>query len=151
MDRNYAGVFAYLKRHPEMSKEDIAYLYSGGRTPRLSELSDKEYRKMMRELVWGHRERELLRGARSNALRLMQRYGVDTTEWSRVDAFVGDARIAGKPFSWLSIKELEELARKLRAMLRKKRAIEESVQAQARAERMAGITGIKSYNSKGEA
>lgn len=151
MDRNYAGVFAYLKRHPELSKEDIAYLYSGGRTPRLSELNDREYKRMMRELVWGQREQDALRGARSRVLRLMQRYGVDTSEWHRVNAFVEDARIAGKPFAWLSIQELEALARKMHALLKKKRAKEEVVLAQARAERMAGITGITPYNRTGEA
>ena len=57
---------------------------------------------------------------RSVVLKLLQKYGVDTTDWDRVNAFCRDPRIAGKVFALLSIAELEQLSVKLRVMLRKK-------------------------------
>ena len=60
------------------------------------------------------------RQRRSVALKLMQKYGVDTTDWNRVNAFCRDPRITGKVFATLSIEELERLAVKLRIMLRKR-------------------------------
>ena len=57
---------------------------------------------------------------RSVVLKLLQKYGVDTTDWDRVNAFCRDPRIAGKVFALLSIAELEQLSVKLRVKLRKK-------------------------------
>ena len=52
-------------------------------------------------------------------LNRIQRLGVDTTDFSKVNAFCQDRRIAGKPFGMLTVDELDALIPKLEAMLRK--------------------------------
>ena len=120
-DRNYALVFAYLKKHPELTKEDIAHQYSKGRTRSLRELGEVEYRAMLRDLHTMLQDVEALRKARSVALSLLQRYGIDTQDWARINHFCEQARIAGKPFAPLSIEELQGLSRKLRSIIYKER------------------------------
>lgn len=46
----------------------------------------------------------------------MQKLGIDTADWNRVDAFCQDGRIAGKVFRFLDTLELEQLAKKLRSI-----------------------------------
>lgn len=121
-DRNYALVFAYLKKHPYLTKEDVAHEFSGGRTASLKELTDAEYRAMLRSLGGRMQSTEELRTARSSALCLIQRWGVDTTDWARVNQFCEDPRIAGKPFARLRTAELEALTRKLRSMLSRRQS-----------------------------
>jgi hypothetical protein len=53
------------------------------------------------------------RKERSRVLRQMQRMGIETTNWSRVNAFCMDARIVGKPFGKLNVEELAKLRVKL--------------------------------------
>ena len=57
---------------------------------------------------------------RSAALHQLQLYGVDTTNWGKVNAFCEDSRIAGKVFSELDCEELEALTTKMRAIIRKR-------------------------------
>ena len=52
-------------------------------------------------------------------LKLMQKLGIDTTDWNRVNAFCQDGRIAGKQFRDITSEELEQLAKKLRSIERK--------------------------------
>ncbi len=63
---------------------------------------------------------EMLRRIRSSVLHQMQLLGVDTADWTRVDAYCLDKRIAGKRFRHLDYGELEALLKKLRAIRRKK-------------------------------
>ena len=56
---------------------------------------------------------------RSLCLKLMQKLGIDTTDWTRINAFCQDQRISGKVFGRLTIEELDALAEKLRAIQRK--------------------------------
>lgn len=127
-DKNrFAKFFVLLRRMPGADKETLVGLHTGGRTVHLGEMSQAEYdslcRSMEREAV-SSEEREAylmrLREARSRALRQMQLWGVDTADWSRVDAFCQDRRIAGKSFRELHTGDLYRLAVKLRAMNRKK-------------------------------
>jgi hypothetical protein len=61
------------------------------------------------------------RKSRSAVLNRIQRLGINTTDFSKVDAFCLDKRIAGKPFGMLTPDELDALIPKLEAMLRKPR------------------------------
>lgn len=63
---------------------------------------------------------ETLRRMRSSVLHQMQLLGINTADWSRVDAYCMDKRIAGKRFGHLDEQELEALLKKLRAIRRKK-------------------------------
>lgn len=63
--------------------------------------------------------REELRRRRSAVLHLMQKQGIDTTDWNRVDAYCLNPRISGKEFRRLTVDELETVAIKLRMIQRK--------------------------------
>lgn len=63
---------------------------------------------------------ETLRRIRSSVLHQMQLLGINTADWSRVDAYCMDKRIAGKRFRDLDEEELGALLKKLRAIRRKK-------------------------------
>lgn len=88
-----------------------------------------EYGAMVRclqDLLKGKEESDAfyteLRRRRSAVLTLTQKYGVDTTDWSAVDAFCRHPRISGKEFRRLNMDELATVAIKLRTILRKKAA-----------------------------
>ena len=126
-ERNYARFYALLKRLPGADKETLVEQYTSGRTTHLHLMASTEYDAMCRQLedVSGYDERwrrlrECLRRARSGVLHQMQLYGIDTTDWNRVDAFCKDARIAGKRFRELDTEELNALNTKLRMIIRKK-------------------------------
>jgi len=57
---------------------------------------------------------------RSAALHQLQLYGIDTTDWTRVNNFCADKRIAGKPFGELNNAELDALTVKMRAIISKR-------------------------------
>ncbi len=124
---NYGKFYMLLKRLPGADKEALVQEFTNGRTTSLREMKNEEYEQMCRKLeeVAGWDEsraahRAALRKARSGVLRQMQLWGVETTNWERVDQFCSDKRIAGKYFRYLSIEELNALNVKLRAMNRKK-------------------------------
>ena len=110
-------------------KGELVLRFTGGRTSSLREIRGAEYRELCNAL-----QREVegeadivkrmaymldLKRHRSVALKLMQRMGIDTTDWQRVNSFCSDARICGKAFRSLDIDELKALASKLRLIERK--------------------------------
>ena len=126
-ERNYARFYCLLKKLPGADKETLVEQYTSGRTTHLHLMAGTEYDRMCRQMedVAGYderrrRQRDILRKARSGALHQMQLYGIDTTDWSRVDAFCKDRRIAGKRFREMDIEELNALNTKLRMIIRKK-------------------------------
>ena len=123
---NFARFYALLKRMPGADKQLLVYQHTNGRTDSLRELSTTEYNALCDDMerATGYdkvREalRQELRHRRSVVLKLMQRLGVDTTDWARVDNFCMHPRIVGKVFRRLDTEELEALAVKLRAIERK--------------------------------
>lgn len=123
---NYGRFYALLNRlpvHDEEMKERLVRKYTKGRTSSLRDMTAAEYRTMCDALDgllkdgWSIR-REQLRKCRSAALKQMQRLGIDTTDWTRINAFCRDARIAGKEFGALGPEELDALTMKLRAIER---------------------------------
>lgn len=97
-------------------KRQLVWQYTNGRTDSLKEMTCQEYDRCCEELERRYGHRELLRKERSATLKLMQRAGIDTTDWNRVNAFCIDPRVAGKEFARLSIDELVQLRRKIRAI-----------------------------------
>ncbi len=126
MTHNYARFYALLKRLPGAEKEELVAQFTGGRTTHLREMVMSEYNAMCREMErvsgvdkeWKE-QRDLLRKARSGALRQLQLYGVDTTSWDKVDTFCLNPRICGKVFRYMTIEELNALNRKMRAINKK--------------------------------
>ena len=60
-----------------------------------------------------------LKWQRSAVLKRLQQIGVDTTDWSRVNGFLRQPRIAGKPLYELDSDELAALIPKLEAIKQK--------------------------------
>ena len=109
-------------------KASLVSQYTGGRTESLREMTVNEYDAMcedMQRMDENYKAREIyreqLRQKRSTVLRLMQKRGIDTTDWNRVDAYCQNPRIAGKRFSRLTTEELDTVAIKLRIIQRKDR------------------------------
>lgn len=129
--RNYSRFYAIAKTKGidlDQYKEELVAQFTGGRTSSLREMSQQEYEQMCSCLQTGKRidederaYRERLRKARSAALNRMQRMGVDTTDFDRVNRFCENPRIAGKPFGLMSIEELQALVSKLEAIMRKQK------------------------------
>lgn len=97
-------------------KESLVWQYTGGRTGSLREMTRTEYERCCLGLERRNCRREQLRKERSATLKLLQRVGIDTTDWARVNAFCLDRRIAGKEFARIGAEEHPDLRRKLRSI-----------------------------------
>lgn len=116
---SYARFYAIARRiegFDEAMKESLVWQYTNKRTTSLHEMKEREYQSMCTALERKDGIQEELRAVRSKVLHQMQLIGVDTADWSAINAYCMDNRIAGKPFGWLKIYELEELLKKLRAI-----------------------------------
>ena len=128
---NYSRFYAIFNRLPyrgdrEEFKKSVVLQYTWNRTEHLHEMTDREYNdccaaleKMLapdaRDVFIRERKKW-----RSSALHQLQLYGVDTTDWNKVNAFCRQPRIAGKEFRDLDCEELKALTRKMRAIIRKR-------------------------------
>lgn len=132
MTRNYSRFYVLLNRLPTEDRDELkaslVSQYTGGRTESLREMTNKEYDALcdaMQQMDKSYKAREIyreeLRKKRSAVLKLMQKQGIDTTDWNRVDAYCENPRIAGKRFIKLTTEELETVAIKLRIIQRKER------------------------------
>lgn len=128
---NFARFYTLLNRMPyvgdkEDLKRDLVLQGTNGRTGSLREVSKKEYaaicESMERVAPGNDREKyiEQRRRSRSICLKLLQKIGVDTTEWDNVNSYCKSPKIAGKVFRDLNLDELDELSLKLRMILKKK-------------------------------
>ncbi len=107
MSRNYARFYILLNRLPTEDKGELkaslVSQYTGGRTESLREMTVNEYDAMcedMQRMDENYKAREIyreqLRQKRSTVLRLMQKRGIDTTDWNRVDAYCQNPRSRAK-------------------------------------------------------
>ena len=106
----------------EEFKKSIVLQYTWNRTDSLKEMTAKEYEACCTALekLSGQDEwREELRRNRSLCLNLMQKLGIDTSDWARINDFCSNPRIVGKAFRQITVDELDELAVKLRSIQRK--------------------------------
>lgn len=123
---SYARFYALLKRlpvHSDEMKEELVLQYTGQRTSSLRDMTEAEYNTMCNALESSFKDswsvkREQLKKSRSAVLHLMQRLGIDTSDWVRINAFCRDSRIAGKEFAALDCEELDKLLPKLRSIQR---------------------------------
>lgn len=118
---NFARFYALLKKLPysmniEKLKEEIVLQYTCNRTSSLREMTAAEYAACCKGMEGLAEDRDRLRKLRSACLKLMQKLGVDTTDWARVDRFCENPRIAGMPFACISADGLAGLQKKLRAI-----------------------------------
>jgi len=117
---NYHRFYASFNRLQsggvEDLKETLVASFTDGRTTHLHEMTPKEYNALCTSLEERTGWRDLQKKKRSLCLKLMQKLGVDTTDWTRVNEFCKNPRIAGKVFSHLGVKDLDALQVKLRAI-----------------------------------
>lgn len=126
---NYARFYMAFNQMPimgdrEEAKAAIVAGYTGGRTTSLREVTAEEYIGICKSMEATLQKRadafiRQRKAARSAALHQLQLYGIDTTDWTKVNAFCLQPRIAGKAFRELRIEELEALTRKMRAINKK--------------------------------
>lgn len=121
--QNYHRFYASLNRlsggNTEDMKETLVSSFTDGRTTSLKEMTQKEYNAMCASLEERTGWKEQLKKKRSLCLKLMQKAGIDTTDWQRINDFCRNPKIAGKEFAQLGVKDLDALQVKLRAILRK--------------------------------
>ena len=127
---NFARFYSILKRVPKIGdneylKKEIVSVATGGRTESLKEITRKEYDDLCNILEKRFPEKrniyvEQRRKKRSSCLKLLQKIGVDTTNWTAINNYCKSPKIAGKVFADLDIEELQQLSLKLRMILKKK-------------------------------
>lgn len=130
---NFARFYTLFNRLPyggdrEEMKKQVVLQYTWNRTEHLREMTRKEYDECcsgLEKMIPGFDySRELyikeMKRKRSAVLHQMQLYGVDTSNWARVDSLCTNPKIAGKRFRDLDGDELEALLVKLRMIIRKK-------------------------------
>lgn len=119
---NYHRFYALLKQLSGDAydmKSQLVHSFTDGRTTHLHEMTRKEYDAMCASLEERTGWKEQLRKKRSLCLKLMQKAGVDTTDWARVNDFCQNPKIAGKVFAQLGLKDLDALQVKLRVIIGK--------------------------------
>ena len=131
---NFARFYALFNKIPcsgdrEEFKKEMVSNATLGRTDSLREVTRREYQDlcealekvcpMSAEAKAREAAREELKRQRSSALHQMQKMGVDTTDWNRINALCKDLRIAGKPFAQMTAEELAAMTVKLRTIERK--------------------------------
>lgn len=127
---NFARFYSILKRVPKIGdneylKKEMVSVATGGRTASLKEITRKEYDDLCNLLEKRFPEKrniyvEQRRKKRSSCLKLLQKIGVDTTNWTAINNYCKSPKIAGKVFADLDIEELQQLSLKLRMILKKK-------------------------------
>lgn len=127
---NFARFYSILKRVPKIGdneylKKEMVSVATGGRTESLREITRKEYDNLCNLLEKRFPEKrniyvEQRRKKRSSCLKLLQKIGVDTTNWTAINNYCKSPKIAGKVFADLDIEELQQLSLKLRMILKKK-------------------------------
>jgi hypothetical protein len=135
---NYARFYSLLKQMPGAGtmdttslKEDLVWQFTNLRTQSLKEMRESEYNNMcahMQQVVDKHNakikkplseQERALKAARSAVLTRLQKMGIDTTDFGKVDQFCMINKIAGKLFRHLTLDELKDLIPKLEAMMAK--------------------------------
>lgn len=99
--------------------------FTGGRTTSLREMEPGEYNfmcdSMLAQQVIPSEEdfTAKIKRLRSAVLKRLQKLGVDTTDWAKVDNFCLKPQISGKLFRHLTIEELTALIPKLESISKK--------------------------------
>jgi hypothetical protein len=132
---SHARFYALLGQIPQANKEEWVWQYSNLRTTSLREfhaIDPQGYSRMIGEMqdligeINGHKannpEIAELKRLRSAILHRLQKHGVDTTDWDKVNAFMQQPRIAGKALGKMSADEMRALIKKMQAVLSKDKA-----------------------------
>lgn len=130
--RNFARFYVLFNKLPHASEEvkkELVRTFTKGRTSSLREMRFDEYNMMCDALTYqgnvkkGDFTYEIKR-LRSAVLKRLQKMGIDTTDWTKVDNFCLNKRIAGKAFRYLTLDELTLLVKKLETISRKTQKVQ---------------------------
>jgi hypothetical protein len=141
---SHARFYALLRQIPQASKEELVWQYSGMLTGSLTEFVERkpnEYKRMiydMQNLVNEINERlskdandakrAELKRLRSAILHRLQKHGIDTTDWTKVNAFMRQPRIAGKTLGEMTLNELQDFIPKMESILAKDRVKQREIE-----------------------
>lgn len=125
--RFYAAFYAAFSKLPlhcdaNELKASLVRQFTNNRTSSLREMTPAEYRRLcicVESEIKHKADMTNLRAERSAVLHLMQKCGIDTSDWSAVNSFCQSQKIAGKRFSQLDEDELRKLYLRLRMIQRK--------------------------------
>lgn len=129
---NHREFFGLLKQMPGANKEDVVWQYSNGFTQSLSTFANCDpqgYRRMLidlRKAVKTDADRQTKK-LRSAILHRLQKHGVDTTDWDKVNRFLEQPRIAGKRLYDMSNDEMKALIPKMESILGKDKVERERI------------------------
>jgi hypothetical protein len=131
----HARFFALLKRLPFFTKGELVWKYSHMLTDSLSQFYEADrqsYYTMisdMQQMVdeMDNNNDRTIKKLRSAILHRLQKHGVDTTNWSRVNQFLEQPRIAGKRLYDITEEEMRTLIKKLERILEKDAAQEQEI------------------------
>lgn len=128
-ERNYARFYALLRKMPGADpelKEMLIEAYTNGRTKSLRDMTEREYNTLCADLqtkvydsMSEEEFRKKIKAKRSAVLIRLQKLGIDTSNWSQVDRFCMDPKIAGKRFAALTLQDLTDVIPRLEAILLK--------------------------------
>ena len=131
---SHARFYVLLSQIPQSNKEDLIWEYSNLTTTSLSEFYEKkpkEYQLMISDMqrlaneinsqkpVVSDSNILELKRLRSAILKRLQKYGLDTTDWSVVNSFMRQPKIAGKTLGEMSIPEMHDFIKKMGSILAK--------------------------------
>lgn len=126
--KNFARFYALFSKLPgadQELKEELVNTFTNERTTSLREMYVSEYNLMcdaIQSRQGGSTKKSGsgdLKKQRSAVLHRLQMLGVNTADWSEVDKFCLNSRIAGKKFYNLTAEELALMVPKLQAIARK--------------------------------
>ena len=139
----HARFFGLLRLMPGQSKEDLVWEYSNMRTDSLSEFCETDpsgYARMVNDLQQianSMKKQEqpskittsaVTKQYRSAILKRLQKHGVDTTNWDRVNGFMENPRIAGKRLYEMTDQEMIEFIPKMENILKKDKKRQEETE-----------------------
>lgn len=137
----HARFHVLLRQIPQADKEEFIWQYSHLKTTSLSEFYESnpaQYRQMindMQKLVNEMDRRKSndaktaeLKKLRSAILCRLQKHGIDTTDWDRVNPFMSQPRIAGKTLGKMSIEEMKEFISKMESILAKDKVKQKKIE-----------------------
>lgn len=133
----HSQFYALLASMPGADKEELVWEYSHKLTTSLAEFYKKrptQYKKMISDMQRTISQsakpddrtkliidRELKR-RRSAILLRLQKIGIDTTNWSAVNKFMRNPKIAGKTLGEMDTEEMDMLIPKLESIMQKDKA-----------------------------